>query len=270
MRKRALAAALLLAMLLSLAACGGGTGEETKDPTGTASQPAQGSEEETPRQTEGTGGEDSQPTEEPGEETAQPSEAPGEAETRYIFSDRPVAAYEVTGLDLKNVPNEAAAADGSYPHAKLTPGENSFIIFCIPVENNPDYPKSAATVRSPAGNSQWEGWAYSWYSTFDYELVPEGEARLEKEVGYLHQEAADGAHYYSTLWVDWIMFTALHHPDTAWDDLICVIDVTTYEEELTTVDECLETLVNCFVNLGASVKEIPVDEALARCRVEVS
>ena len=260
MRKKVLAAVLLLAMLLSLAACGGGTGEETKDPAGTASQAGaertKAPEGETPKPTEGSGEETTQPTEEP-------------AETRYIFSDRPVAAYEVTGLDLKNVPDEAAAADGSYPHAKLTPGENSFIIFCIPVENNPDYPRSVATVHSPAGKSQWEGWAYSWYSTFDYEPVPEGDARLEKEIGYLYQEVADGAHYYSTLWVDWIMFTALYHPDTAWDDLICVIDVTTYEEELTTVDECLAALVKCFTNLGAAVAEVPVDEALTRCHVEV-
>ena len=100
--------------------------------------------------------------------------------------------------------------------------------------------------------------------------MPEGYTRLEKEDSYLYQEEADGAHYYSTLWVDWIMFTRLYHPDAARDDAICVIDVMPYEEELTTVDECLAELVNCFTALGGAVTQIDVDEAMARCGVELT
>ena len=156
MPKKILAAVLLLVMLLSVTSCGSGpaAGGETKDPEGTASQPAGGAEQ----------------TKAPEEETTQPSEEP--VEVRYIFSDRPLAAYEVTGLDLKNVYDgnytEADGSDyGPLPIAKLTPGENPFIIFCMPAEDNPDYPRSVATVRSPAGSGQWEGMAYSWYSTYD-------------------------------------------------------------------------------------------------------
>ena len=189
-----------------------------------------------------------------------------------------MAAYEVTGLDLKNVYDgtytEADGSDyGPLPIAKLTPGENSLILFCILAEDNPDYPKSASTVRSPDGSGQWEGMAYSWYSTYDYIIdpVPEGYTRLEREE-YLYTEDANGGHYYSTLWLDWVMFTWLYHPDAAQDDSICVIDVTpqAYEEGFDTVDECLAVLEKVLAGLGAEVTEIPVDEALAGCHVEIS
>lgn len=180
MRKRIIIAVLLLAMLLSVTSCGNSlaAGGETKEPAETTSRPADGAE-----QTKAPEGED-----------PQPSEGPETVETRYIFSDRPLAAYEVTGLDLKNVYEgiytEADGTAYSLPIAKLTPGENPFIIFCMPAENNPDYPRSVATVHSPAGSGQWEGTTYSWRSTFDEIIDPVPEVSVDEAMARCGVETA--------------------------------------------------------------------------------
>lgn len=267
MRKRVLAAALLLAMLLSLAACGGGTADKGEGNTSpvTTTQPTQGAE--TARPTEGAG-----------EETAQPAEEPAAA--NFIFSARPAAAFEVTGLDLKSVYEEnyidlAGDDFGPIHFVKLTPGENAFILFCI-YSDDESMLHSGATIHSPAGSSRWEGKTYSCFDTV-IDNLPEGYTLLEKNLwdgDYVFNEAETGGEYYSTLdvWFNWIQFAQLYHPDAAQDDSIYVIDVIPYSEmeEFDTVEECLAELVNSFVILGAAATEIDVDEALARCRVEVS
>ena len=268
MRKKLLAAVLLLAMLLSLAACGGGTtdGGETNTPSGTTSQPTQGPGESA-----------SQPTENAGDETPQPTEEP--AAVNFIFSARPVAAYEVTGLDLKNVYegnyiDKAGDDFGPIHFVKLTPGENSFILFCI-YSDDESMLHSGATIHSPAGSSRWEGKTYSCFDTI-IDNLPEGYTLLEKNFWdgeYVFNEAQVGGEYYSTLdvWLNWIQFAELYHPDAAQDDSIYVIDVIPYSEmeEFDTVEECLGSLVKTFAGLGATATEIPVDEALARCHIEV-
>ena len=265
MYKRIISAVLLLAMLLSVTSCGGGpaAGGETKDPGGEASRPAGGTE-----QTKDPEGDGSQPSEEPA------------AAASFIFSDRPVAALEVTGLDLKNVYegnyiDKAGDDFGPIHFVKLTPGENSFILFCI-YSDDESMLHSGATIHSPAGNSQWEGKTYSCFDTI-IDNLPEGYTLLEKNFWdgeYVFNEAQDGGEYYSTLdvWLNWIQFAQLYHPDAAQDDSIYVIDVIPYsfDEKFDTVEECLGSLVKTFAELGASATEIDVDEALARCRVEVS
>ena len=268
MHKKLLAAALLLAMLLSLASCGGGTtgGGETNTPSGTTSQPTQGAGGETT----------SQPTQ--GTETPQPTGEP--AAVNFIFSARPAAAYEVTGLDLKNVYegnyiDKAGDDFGPIHFVKLTPGENSFILFCI-YSDDESMLHSGATIHSPAGSGQWEGKTYSCFDTI-IDNLPEGYTLLEKNFWdgeYVFNEAQDGGEYYSTLdvWLNWIQFAELYHPDAAQDDSIYVIDVIPYsfDEGFDTVEECLVELVKTFADLGATATEIDVDEALARCHIEVS
>lgn len=261
MRRKIPAAVLLLAMLLSLASCGGGSaGGETKDPGGEASQPVGGAEQ----------------TKAPEGDGPQPTEGPETAEPRYIFSDRPVAAFEVTGLDLHSI------YDGPYtdvegysydlPIVKLTPGENPFIIFCMPGEDEGDFTVSAAAIHSPAGSGQWEGRLYRCFDTI-VDPVPEGYTLLERP-DYIYTEADYGGEFDSLLdeWLDWIMFTELYHPDAAQDDSIYVIEVIphSFDEAFDTFDECLVELVNSFDLLGAAATQISVDEALARCRIEVS
>ena len=269
MRKRILAAVLLLAMLLSLTSCGKDTtdGGETNTPSGTTSQPTQGPGESA-----------SQPTENAGNETPQPTEEPAAA--NFIFSARPAAAYEVTGLDLKNVYegnyiDKAGDDFGPIHFVKLTPGENSFILFCISSDDE-SMLHSGATIHSPAGSGQWEGKTYSCFDTI-IDNLPEGYTLLERnswDGPYVFNETEVSGEYYSTLdvWLDWIQFAQLYHPDAAQDDSIYVIDVIPYSEmeEFDTVEECLAELVNSFAVLGASAVQIDVDEALARCRVEVS
>ena len=267
MRKKLLAAVLLLAMLLSLASCGGGTtgGGETNTPSGTTSQPTQGAGGETT----------SQPTQ--GTETPQPAGEP--AAVNFIFSARPAAAYEVTGLDLKNVYegnyiDKAGDDFGPIHFVKLTPGENSFILFCI-YSDDESMLHSGAAIHSPAGSGQWEGKTYSCFDTI-IDNLPEGYTLLEKNFWdgeYVFNEAEVGGEYYSTLdvWLNWIQFAELYHPDAVRDDSIYVIDVIPYsfDEKFDTVEECLVELVKTLADLGAAATEIPVDEALARCHVEV-
>ena len=291
MHKKILAAALLLAMLLSLAACGGGTtdGGETNTPSGTTSQPTQGAGGETSQPTQGPGAATAQPTESAGTETPQPTQGAGTetpkpteepAETWYIFSARPVAAFEVTGFDLNSVYegnyiDKAGDDFGPIPFVKLTPGENSFILFCI-YSDDESMRHSGATIHSPAGSSRWEGRTYSCLDEF-IDNLPEGYTLLKRnpwDGPYVFNEANDSGEYYSTLdvWLDWIQFSELYHPDAAQDDSIYVIDVIPYsfDEAFDTAEECLAKLVKTFADLGAAATQIDVDEALARCHIEVS
>ena len=263
MHKKFLAAVLLLAMLLSLAACGnGGTAEgETKDPGGTASQPVQGPGAETPQPTQGT--ETSQPTEEP-------------AAVSYIFSNRPVAAFEVTGFDLHsiyegNYIDQAGDDFGPIPFVKLTPEENPFIIFCMQADFDIAGSTSVASIRSPAGSGQWEG---ETYSCFDMTIdnLPEGYALFYKQDYSYMEEDYDGG-YLSTMdaLLSWIHFSELHHPDAARDDSICVVDVAPFPgfPGIDTVEGVVAAVADTLKELGGSAAEISVDEALARCHVEV-
>lgn len=266
MHKKIWAAALLLAMLLSLAACGGGTagGEETKNPAGAASQPAQGPGEATSQPTKGTGGENAQPTEET-----------GPAGTRYIFSDRPAAAFEVTGFDLHSI------YDGPYtdvegysyelPLVKLTPGENSLIIFCMQAERDIAGSNSTATIHSPAGSSPWEGRTYSCFDMI-VDPVPEGYALFYQQ-DYSYGEGDYDGGYLSLMdaILSWISFSELYHPDAAQDDSICVVDVAPYPDfpGIDTVEGVVAAVADTLAGLGGAVTEIPVDEALARCHAEV-
>ena len=263
MGKKILAAVLLLAMLLSVTSCGNdATAGGTRDPGGTVSRPAGGAE-----QTRAPEGEGPQPTEGPAAETAS-----------YIFSDRPAAAYEVTGLDLQNIYDghyiDADGYDnGTLPLVKLTPGENSFIIFCmLGDENEPDTYKSISTVRSPAGSGKWEARTYSCLDIL-VDPVPEGCALLERE-DYIYTEEDYGGRFTSLLdpWLDWILFAEIYHPDAPQDDAVYAITVMPYsfDEDHDELDEVLASVVNSFAALGGAAAEIPLDEALARCRVEVS
>ena len=282
MLKRILSAVLLLAMLLSLAACGGGTtdkGEVNTSP-GTTVQPTQGTGGETaqptqkagtPQPTQGAGAETSQPTQEV--ETPQPTEEP--AAISYIFSARPVAAFEVTGFDLHST------YDGPYtdvegysyelPVVKLTPGENSFIIFCMQADFDIAGSVSVAAIRSPAGSGPWEGNTYSCFDAIP-DPLPEGYALFYKQDYSYQEEEYDGG-YLSTMdaVLHWIYFSELHHPGAAQDDSICVVDVAPFPglPGIDTVEGVVAAMADTFQELGGIVTQIDVDEALARCHVEV-
>ena len=259
-------AVLLLAMLLSLAACGSNTtdGGETNTPSGTASQP-----------TQGPGGSTSQPTEEPKDEPPQPTEEP-QATVSYIFSARPVAAFEVTGLDLHSIYDEPYTdADGhtyELPIVKLTPGENSFIIFCMQADFETMGEGFASTVHSPAGSSPWEAQIYSCFDVI-IDPVPEGYALLQRGYYSYNEEAYSGG--YDSLMdaiLHYISFSELYHPDAARNDSICVVDIAPFPgfPGLDTIEGVAAAVADTFTDLGAAAKQIPVDEALARCHIEVS
>lgn len=267
MHKKIVSAVLLLAILLSLAACGNdAAGGGTKSPEGSAAQPTQSS-----------GGETSQPTQGAGGETSQPTDGPEEAETRYIFSARPVAAYEVTGFDLHstyegNYVDLAGDDFGPIPFVKLTPGENSFIIFCMQADFDIAGSVSAAAIHSPAGSGQWVGETYSCFDAL-IDNLPEGYALFYKQ-DYSYAESENDGGYLSTMdaVLHWIYFSELHHPDAAGDDSICVVDVAPFPgfPGIDTVEGVVAAVAETFAGLGAVATEIPVDEALARCHAEVA
>ena len=265
MRKRVLAAVLLLAMLLSVTACGNGTtsGGESKSPAGTASQPAQGPGESA-----------AQPTENAGTEAPQPMEEPPAA-VNFIFSARPVAAYEVTGFDLHSIYDEPYTDSEGHtyelPIVKLTPGENSFIIFCMQADFETLGDGFTATVRSPAGSSRWEAQIYSCFDVI-IDPVPEGYALLQRGY-YSYDEEAYGGGYDSLMdpALHYISFSELYHPDAAQNDSICVVDVAPFPglPGIDTIEGAAAAVADTFVELGGTAIQIPVDEALAMCHVEV-
>ena len=266
MRKRVSAAVLLLALLLSVTACGSGgsAGGETKTPE-TASQPAQGPGEATSQPTEEAGKETPAQTEEPAE-PPQPTEGP--AAVSYIFSDRPVAAFEVTGLGVGHLID----VNRDYGLVKLTPGENSFIIFCMQAEFEALGDYSVATIRSPAGTGLWEAMRYLCLDVL-IDPMPEDCAPFFRGE-YPYSEADRNGCYKGMLdaALHWISFSELYHPDAARNDSICVVDVAPFPgfPGLDTIEGVVAAVADTFNELGATVTQIPVDEAMAKCHVEVS
>ena len=160
MLKKVLVTGLMFTVMVVAAACGK---EPERDSEGASNTPVWSSEveaqpeEETKASTAG----DSQTTEEAKEETV----------CSYIFSDMPIAAFEITGLGVGlDVPvrNEPIIFDENdsevLPLVQLTPGENTFVLYCFSGGSDSDegwrYGISRARVYSPSGSSQWEANCY--------------------------------------------------------------------------------------------------------------
>lgn len=285
MSKKLLMAALLLTAALSVTACGKET--ETGADVSAESPSVESSSNET--ETQDSTDEDSQSAEEPEDsvqETSQPTEeadeeSDEEASTSYIFSDMPVAAYEVTGLGVGRSESiyEEDIVDGSnvyhIPLVKLTPGENTFILFCMEGDDAGEYSVSASAIQSPSGSSKWEAVTYTCLDML-IDPVPEGCSILARQETdkYAYDEATYSGCFFSLVdpWLDWIRFAEIYHSDAQQDDTIYVIDVapSIYDEEYDDVDEMLAGMEHAFDVLGGKLKEIPVEEALKRCSVTVS
>lgn len=274
MLKKVLMTGLMITVMLSASACGknsvGASGSVADTPveSPTDSQPTE-APQSTEAETQGTSEESPQPTEEPEEVTAS-----------YIFSDMPIAAYEVTGLGLG--PNEAfyneriIDAEDGYDYGivqfvRLTPDENTRILFCFEGADENSY-MSDATVHSPSGVGQWEA---NQYTCLDYFVnpMPEGYSELTRS-GYHYKEESDGGEFQSMIdaWRKWILFAELYHPDAPQEDTIYVIQAVpyAYDENYDKAEEVAGSLAEAFERLGATLNEIPVEEALERCNAVVS
>lgn len=282
MFKKLVVAGLMLMVMLSASACG-------KEPSGTfgtaVDTPVESSAEES-QPTEET--KDSQSSEEGMESTAgdasQPTkEAEEEAAYSYIFSDMPIAAYEVTGLGVgpdaevyaENITTNDE--DGEYdigviPLVKLDPS-NTFILFCIQGADE-DY-ISVATIHSPSGSSQWEA---NRYTCLDVE-VPEiegyssGFTCLTKQGIYDEEKLSGSIESIVDPWTEYIRFAEIYHPDAPQEDTIYVIEVVPYlyDENYDEVGEVMTAMASTFEHMGATnVQEIPVEEALEKCNIIVS
>ena len=238
------------------------------------SQPVEG--------TEGSEGENSQPAE----------EAEEEAIVSYIFSDMPVTAYEVTGLGVGRFEsvNEGEVYDElddmylNSPFVRLTPGENTFVVFCTHVmygnEDGHDVRLSEdTTIHSPSGSSQWEAITYtclpsSFKTLGDFSVLYRMDTNTEYTT-YAYSEETSGGGFNSAFYPneEHVTFAEIYHPDSLQNDAIYVVRLETYLGSISSseIDTVLARLIKTFEDLGAtSVKEIPVEEALERCNVVVS
>lgn len=172
------------------------------------------------------------------------------------------------------------------PLVRLTPGENTFVIFCIPGDaettwrEDGAYSTVGANIHSPSGSSQWE--AITYFSS-DSSQETEGFALLERrdtnnseyDTYAYDEETFDGRTFsLNDPWMKWIRFAEIYHPDAQQDDTIYAIEVMAYPPEFgdyEEIDIVLERLVNTFEDLGATnVQEIFVEEALKRFHIIVS
>lgn len=279
MFKKVLVAGLMLTVMLSASACGkepsGASGTAVDTPVESSTVESQPTEEETKDLAE----EDSQSTEEGTESTA---EEEASVSASYIFSDMPIAAYEVTGLGVG--PNEEVYGEhvidpedgydlGVITAVKLDPS-NTFVLFCIQAEEDGDY-RSMATIHSPSDSSQWIA---NEYTCLDAD-VPEIEGYSS---GYpcltrwgTYNEEGSGGNFESLVdpWTEYIRFAEIYHPDAPQEDTIHVIEVVPYlyEPEFDEVGKVMAEMVSTLEKIGATnVQEIPVEEALERFNIIVS
>ena len=235
--------------------------------------------------TEGSEGEDSQSDEEAEEEVS--------FSYSYIFSDMPIAAYEVTGLGVGRFESvneemiyfkgdtiyfegedEGGYCFGNYPFIRRTPGENTFVLFCMQGDEEGMLNMlSATTIHSPSGSSQWEAITYT---SEPYSYTFGSFSSITRARNPFNEEKYDRSlcSYFdpvSTIFG----FAEIYHPDSPQDDTIYVIEVNEHayavSEGYDEIDKILARMVNVFEELGATdVKEIPVEEALAKYNVVIS
>ena len=186
----------------------------------------------------------------------------------YTFFDMPVAAFEVTGLGLDPYTYQRDAKE----EVKLTPSENTFILYCIRDYKFSDIEGEYgedAWIHSQPGSSEWICNHYSNYSfgfrdsgpyietnvngcfTFDYE---------KKEVD---QSLGGVQDMYGTN----MGFVEIYHADAPQSDAIYV---TTVWDDDRDWEECFAAISRAFQAAGATIVQIPVADALARNNVTVS
>lgn len=278
MFKKVIATGLMLTVMLSASACGkessGASGTAVDTPVESSTVESQPTEEETKDLAvdEGTesSAEESQPIEE-------------EADYSYIFSDMPIAAYEVTGLGVglnAEVYTESIYdAENDYdlgvvPLVKLD-SSNTFVIFCLLGNHDGGY-ISTATIHSPSGSSPWEANEY----TCSDGMIPEVEgytcgSPCLMKYGYNNDEEDFEGSFESLIdpWTEYIRFAEIYHPDAPQEDTIYVIEALAWigDEDYDEPSEITTAMVSIFEHIGAtSVQEIPVEEALERFNIIVS
>lgn len=181
----------------------------------------------------------------------------------YTFYDMPVAAFEVTGLGLdpytyKRVANE---------EVKLTPLENTFILYCIR-DYNFDTSENA-WIHSQPGSSEWVCNSYINYSSGFRDSKPYIEAnpngcftfmyeRKEEDQSFGFLQDMNGTN---------MAFTEIYHADAPQSDAIYV---TTVWDDDRDWEACFAAISRAFQAAGATIVQIPVADALARNNVIVS
>ena len=279
MFKKVLMTGLMITVMLSASACSkdsvGASGNVADTPV---ESPADSQPTETPQSTEVE-------TQDSVEESPQPTEEPEEeVSASWIFSEMPIAAFEITGwgagpdipvYDEHVIDPEDGYDYGVYQYVQLTPSENTFVLYCFSGGDDLDNEKygiSLSAIHSPSGSSPWEG---NYYSCFDggIDLVPEGWVWIEKYYGGLSEKG--GGQFISLVdpWTKYIRFSEIFHSDAPQPDTIYAIEVTTFmgsQDEYEVEENVVSAMVEAFEERGATVQEIPVEDALARNNIIVS
>lgn len=264
MRKKLLLTGMIAGILLLVSACGQGNSETPGNQTSAPSEPPVSA---------------SQP------ETSQPAEStqPEQTPASYIFSDMPIAAYEVTGLSV-GLDGEVNQEDiyepriedyiGAVPLVKLDPSR-SFLLICTLRTEGDEYDPSIVKIHSPEGIGPWSATLYGCHDNSfpEIEGYSSGYPALSKESSYTYTETDKDGSFYSLNdpWTQFIDFAEIWHPGAS--DAIHVIEIKTYDDDDTfnNVDENTAALVETLKALGATdVQEVPVEEALTRCNIAVS
>lgn len=280
MFKKILMTGLLVATVLSLSACGKDSG--IGDGTGTvesSSAESQTTEEETEGETEDAS-QSTKESEEAEEEEAEDNSA------SYIFAETPIATYEVTGLKVgpdevfydEPINDEFTEEDFKIPFVEL--GDNTFILYCLPGGDTGDEDGEGdglgisrlATIQSPSGSSPWEAHTYT---TGDYsdEYVPEGYSRFSRqEYEGDFTEGTNGGRFNSWVdpWLNYIRFSEIFHPDAPQADTIYAIEIVTISEADKDQETILSAVKAALEEGGATLNEIPVEDALTRSNIVVS
>ena len=277
MRKKQLLAGMIAGILLLVSACSQGNGEDSGNQMGTQSEPpVTASQPETSQPAEPTQPETPQP-----DEPTQPEKTPAS----YIFSEMPVAAYEVTGLSVgldaevyqEHIFEQEFNEDiGVIPLVKLDPSKK-FLLICTQRAEVDDYVRSSVTIHSPEGSGLWSATIYGChdYGFPEIEGYSSGYPALSKESRYTITESDHNGEFDSLNdpWTEYITFSEIWHSGASPEDVIHVIEIKTYDydDSFDELDEVKDALVQTLMAVGAvDVQEIPVEEALTRCSIVIS
>ena len=165
----------------------------------------------------------------------------------YIFTEMPIAAFEVTGLGVD--PYSYTMDD------RVALSDNTFILYCVPGEST--FVNSGSGSSPWVSNFYWNMWDNTAEGTIEY---IECNASYFEDPFYAMTEN-DDTQYYGMIDPENIEFVEIFHADAPQKDALYVIDIYDGDD--------IAWIQQIFGRVGVNAVPISVEDALARGNASV-